>query len=77
MPMSPGVILPARDQSTVEWVKADLRLRYFQNQPVHMELLGEADDVRLDTEEVRGDARLQLRVDDQVWTDVSWAVSCL
>jgi hypothetical protein len=60
-----GVILPPHNQSNVEYVKSDLRLRYFKNQPVQMELL-DGDAAKTDTEEVGDGARLQLQVDDQV-----------
>ena len=62
-----GVILPIRDLSKVQNVKADLCLRYFQNQPVQMELM-DGDEVMTDTQEVVDGMRLQLRVGDQVRT---------
>lgn len=68
------MILPPRDQSNVEYIKSDLRLRYFKNQPVQMELLDEAV-AKTNMEEIEDGMRLQLQVDDQVRVRAHRAVS--
>ena len=60
------MLLPAREQSSAEYVKNDLRLRYFKRQPVQMELVTDGDEVLADTDEIVDKMRLKVRVDNQV-----------
>lgn len=60
------VILPNGRDSTVQYIKADLRLRHFSNKPVLMVLLGEGNAELPDHAEVTNGMRLELKIENQL-----------